>query len=171
MSNKVLALVILLCSLWILIWGYFYFFVFYGAKVTFNGDIEQYTITLSSKSLKKDLQYTCEQSSCSYEKIPPLNFQIRILKEGYEDFIVQKKIQWKWNQNIEFTLKEKTQTVNIKLWAATTEEVIDEKRVRLKYKRFFLYYDFGDRGVFYIREYLWKLFLYRDLKEKEVLIY
>lgn len=172
MSNKILAFIILLLIFGSIIWGYLYLFVFYGGNLELKWNISDFNIALSTDIVGQELNYACWENTCIYEDIPPLEYKVIISKSWYQDFISYKKIPGKWTLLLEFQLEKKVELTQ--LWTVETKdlwELASEKVTRLKYRDFYSYYDFSDAGVFYIREYLWKLFLYHDINEEERLVY
>jgi flagellar basal body-associated protein FliL len=171
MSNRLLALIILGVIVLGIIGMYVYLFVFYSSSLNFSSNQAGYNIQLVAKKLKTPVNYSCKQKECSYDDIAPLDYQVIISKEGFEDYQGNISVKRSSEQNIVFELEKKTELSTIEEEVVSLKDAVREKRTRLKYKKFYTYYDFGDSGVFYFRKYLGKLFLYRDLGEKEQLIY
>ena len=172
MSNKILALIILVLIFGTIIWGYLYLFVFYGGNLQVQWNVEDYTVTLSTDTVWQELTYNCLGATCSYENIPPLEYTVRISKDGFQEFKSFQKIPGKGTVLLEFLLEKKTELTQ--LWETKIQDVdiiTSQKVTRLKYRNFYSYYDFSEKWVFYIREYLWKLFLYHDIWEEERLVF
>lgn len=173
MSNKLLAWIILVCFFWLLFGAYFYFFIFYSASLIFQWNTSGYTISLVATKVAQNQDFFCEETTCIYKDIPPLEYQIQISKEGFETYIITQDFSWNKTYTIPFELEK--ETILSQLSPKKENQILSDKTsqkiTRLKYKDFFLYYDFWEEGVFYMREYLWKLFLYHDHLNVERLIY
>ena len=171
MSNRLLALLILITIIWWCIWAYFYFFILYGSSVIFNGNITGYSVNFSTEKLSNPIVYTCEVNPCRLQDIAPFDYNITISKEWYDVYNFNQKIQTSGDQTIDFTLLEKINVVQLEEVEVLEAEIVLDKRERLKYNKYYLSYNFWDKGIFYMQEYLWKLFLYRDRWESQVLIH
>ncbi len=173
MSNKLLAALILVFIFFILIGWYVYFFVLYGSTLVFQGNVEDFDIRLSTEKLKTDFQYNCRENICSYQKVPPFLYTLTISKDWFEDYISQIEVPKNWETKIVFSLQESVELQTVTTLSdepKSTQELLEDKKLRLKYRNFYLYYDFKDQWVFYMRDYQWKLFLYHDLVDEERLV-
>lgn len=171
MSNRLLALLILIILLWGVVWIYFYFFVIYGSNVILNGNVTGYSVNFSTEKLSNPIAYTCEVNPCRLQNIAPFDYTITISKEWYDVYRFNQKIQKSGEQTIDFSLVEKIDLAQLEEIEVSEAETILDKRERLKYNKYFLSYDFWENGIFYMEQYLWKLFLYRDRGESQILIY
>lgn len=100
MSNRVWGLLIL----WI-IFGlgylfYWYYFVYSLVNITFNTNVEAFTISMESTQKKYDFE--CDNMSCDYEKISPFEYSVTLQAVEYKD------ITFTWKP----TKKSAIQTVN-----------------------------------------------------------
>lgn len=84
MKRKLIALLLLLCTIWILVLAYLYFFVYYTATVTIDSNIWGYQVQFFSKSTAQKSSHTCPEKLCVISDIAPFDYSITFLKDRYE---------------------------------------------------------------------------------------
>jgi len=149
MSNKIIALLILIWTISGIFWLYFYFFVGYTSAVTIEANIENYNVTLYSKRFGKSFDYQCPDMTCVLWDVSPLEYNLRINKEGYS--WVFQDIDVKARENLSLTIVAQKK---VSLDQVEVQEVDISNKQRISFlrdkKRAYSFFDFwsGNYGYF-----------------------
>ena len=160
MSNKFLALLILIFTISGIFWVYFYFFVGYTWTVIINSNISDYQVELYTKKLWKTFDYQCQQSPCILNDLSPLSYNLRIYKKGYNSISQNLDIDPRTSVNISINaIKE----ISFDEILQVKNKVSNKDKISLlrDKKRSYRLFDFEDWSYAYFTESSqWELPLY-----------
>lgn len=97
MKNRLYWFLMLLVAFWGFYWIYYYYQVLNKWSINLLWNVDNYKVTLYSKALKINFHTTCYKNSCNLVDISPIDYDIIIKKDWYDDY------------NLSFTLKNKEQ--------------------------------------------------------------
>jgi len=171
MSNRMLAVLILVIFFSCIVWLYLYFFVFYTWSLTIKTNTNWYSVSLYSNNIKKALKYSCEKNICTFNDIPPLTYSLDVSKEWYKNFRETITVHRRENKSLNLflekevvfkkVLEEKSSTWNIR--NINISNKIQELKDNLEIKNSYLNFDLKELWNFYFIASLDKLTLYRKL--------
>ena len=166
MSNKLLALLILIWTLWWLFGLYFYFFVGYTWELTIESNTSEYQVELYSKRVGNSFEFDCPEASCTLSDISPLEYSLRVRKDGYETVY----------QDIDMPARESL-SVDISLikQISLSESLVPEQEISNKDRISFLrdknkalrFFDIEPWVYAYFSQ-KWELYLYRDESTQKI---
>ncbi len=107
MTRKLYALLILIGTLWALILVYLYFFVYYTATLTVNANVSDYRVVLFASSTAQKWVHECPESECVIANVSPFDYNISIIKQGYETKIISAKIWARGRESLVLELEKK----------------------------------------------------------------
>ncbi len=166
MSNKFLALLILIFTLFGLFGLYFYFFVGYTSKLTIESNTTDYQVELYSKRIGKSFEYSCTESPCVLSDISPLEYSLRVRKDGYKTVY----------QDIDMPARESISIdINLIQEISLSEAIIPEQEIsnkdRISYlrdkNRALQFFDL-ESWVYAYFSSGWELYLYRDESTEKI---
>lgn len=106
-SNRLLALLVLFWVFSLLFLIYIYFFVFYTSTIIIKSNVEEYQVKLFAKSTARSISYDCPEKLCELSDISPVEYNLTIVKDGYEDFFQNIDISPSSKQELIITLEKK----------------------------------------------------------------
>lgn len=129
-SRKLYALFILIGVIGALVLFYLYFFVFYTASVTIRANVDAYSVEFFSLASAQKKQVSCSEKICEIADIPPFEYSITFMKEGYETQFLTTKILPRKHQEFSISLDKKATLEKIENTQAT--ETPEQKIQRLR---------------------------------------
>lgn len=83
MSNRLLAILILLWFGGAIYAFYLYFYVYYKWNLEITSNLDTYNITLYSDTVKRSFSKTCDSSKCLFTWLPPVEYTLTASASGY----------------------------------------------------------------------------------------
>lgn len=105
MKNRIYGFFMLIASIWFFYWIYYYFQVLNKGSITINSNIWNYKVLLHSKTLKITFSTNCEKQKCELVDISPIEYDMTIIKDWYDDYFQNFKLNNKENKNIDINLQ------------------------------------------------------------------
>ena len=93
MSNKLLSLLLLIIISLLGYFFYVYFFVYYDGVIAVSSNTGSYQVKLYAPKIGKTFLYECPLKKCKINEIAPLDYNLTILKEGYENHFTSFKLK------------------------------------------------------------------------------
>ena len=166
MSNKLFALLILIWTLWWLFGLYFYFFVGYTSDLTIESNTDEYQVELYSKRVGNSFEFDCPESLCVLSDISPLDYNLRVRKDGYETVYQDIDMPARTSLSVD---------VNLIKQISLSESVLPEQEISNKDRISFLrdknkarkFFDIAPWVYAYFSE-KWELYIYRDESTQKI---
>lgn len=117
-----------------------YFFVYYTANIIIRSNVAGYSVELFGKSVAQKTVYDCPDEICSIPDVSPLEYNITIQKDGYEDFFQNINITPRTQHEIIVTLEKYVTLEKITSETKNTQEIADsaqEKIIQLRQEKQF----------------------------------
>ncbi len=155
MWNKIISLLILVCVFGWFIWGYYYFFVLNKGSLLLQWNISDYRVEMYNHELRTTFSTICEFSECELIDLAPFSYQLRIIKEWYEEFQQSIRITKRSQQKFDFTLEKK---VFLTFVDDSSQSVLEntDKIAQLQYltqlRRKYKFFELPEKKYFYIEE-------------------
>lgn len=151
MTNKLLALLVLIIVSLLGYFFYVYFFIYYDGVVSVSSNVSQYQVKLYAPKIGKTFLYECPQEECRIEEIAPLDYNLTISKEGYENYFTSFKL-WKSEQKeLSVNLKKKLSLIPIKKEELEVSKEDKIEILRLK-STAYAFFDFKELGIFLFKK-------------------
>jgi|GEM_PF-1334401 len=80
MSNRILALLVLILFSVFAYFIYAYFFIYYNASIHISSNIENYKVNLYVTKIAKSFTYDCSQKECEIKDIAPFDYNMTLSK-------------------------------------------------------------------------------------------
>ncbi len=125
MSNRILAILILIWVIWGFYLLYLYFFVHYTSTLKIQSNVPEYTVVLYGKSVAKTNRYECPETTCMIEDISPIDYNITIAKDGYINFSENVDITPRSTQEIIINLQKKVELEKVELPEQAVEPITE----------------------------------------------
>lgn len=85
MSNKILALLVLILFFIFAYFLYAYFFIYYNATIHFSSNVDNYSVKLYVPKIAKSFTYECSKKECDIQDIAPFEYNMTLSKKWYEN--------------------------------------------------------------------------------------
>jgi len=85
MSNRLLALFMVVALFGGLIGAYYYFFVLNKGDLSIHVNVDEYAVEMYNHTLKTTSSTFCEHSTCEIIDLAPFVYTLTIKKDGYKD--------------------------------------------------------------------------------------
>ena len=159
MSNKLLALLILIWTLSGLFGLYFYFFVGYTSELTINSNTTDYSLELYSKKTGRSFEYSCSESPCVLSDISPFEYNLRARKDGYKTVYQDIDMPAREALSVDITMIKE-----ISLSESVASEIELSNKDRISYlrdkKKAYKFFDLESWVYAYFSQE-WQLYIYR----------
>lgn len=105
MLNKLISLLILIFTFWVIYGFYYYFFVLNKWKLILNWNTSNYIASLYSEKFKINFTTTCKNEKCELIDLAPFDYTLTISKEWFKEIKKDIKILSKQSINFDFKLE------------------------------------------------------------------
>lgn len=156
MKNRLYGFLMLILAIWFFYWMYYYFQVLNKWNIIINSNIWNYKVLLHSKTLKITFSTNCENKKCELLDISPIEYDMTIVKDWYDDYFLNFKLANKESKKIDINLKKTIYLEKIE------ENISNDNNFWLFYKYFLI-----DEKLFFVKEdenNILNLFLKSDWK-------
>lgn len=156
MKNRLYGFLMLILAIWFFYWMYYYFQVLNKWNIIINSNIWNYKVLLHSKTLKITFSTNCENQKCELLDISPIEYDMTIVKDWYDDYFLNFKLANKESKKIDINLKKTIYLEKIE------ENISNDNNFWLFYKYFLI-----DEKLFFFKEdenNILNLFLKSDWK-------
>ncbi len=152
MSNKILALLVLILFSVFIYFIYAYFFIYYNASIHISSNVENYKVKLYVTKIAKSFTYDCPQKECEIKDIAPFDYNMTLSKEGYEDDFRVIQIKKSSKNDIKLDLKKIVLLKTIE--AEVKKEISKDAKIQLiKLKAWaYVFFELGEKWTYFFVE-------------------
>ncbi len=139
LSNRTLAVLVLVWVLGFFYLIFLYFFVYYTSILNIESNVWNFKVELYAKSIAQKFERTCVTQTCSLNNISPFDYTMTITKDGYEVYSDGVDLKWATVVNKSIELKKIISLQNIEKKEVTRENKIELLKLKSKsYKSIYL---------------------------------
>ncbi|MDP5038982.1 MAG: hypothetical protein NWP80_00875 [Candidatus Gracilibacteria bacterium] len=139
MKNRIYGFLMLI-FIFLSVYGFYYYFkVLNNSQIILNSNISNYKVSLYSPKLKINFSTNCLQQKCELIDLIPMEYELIVKKDGYEDYKKNIILEKKTTLELEFELLKNFQSEKV-------EENFDINFSNDYYK----YFNLGNLGEFYV---------------------
>jgi hypothetical protein len=152
MSNRILALLVLILFSVFAYFIYAYFFIYYNASIHISSNIENYKVNLYVKKIAKSFTYDCPQKECDIKDIAPFDYNMTLSKTWYQDDFRVIAIKKSSKNNLTVDFKKIVLLKNIE--AEAKKEISKDAKIQLiKLKAWsYAFFELGEKWNYFFVE-------------------
>lgn len=172
MWNRIISFFILVGIIAGAVGFYYYFFVIHKGSLVLESNIGEYRVELYNRELKTTFRTDCESARCEIIDLAPFDYEMTLIKEGYESIFSEISIERKSSQTFSANFEK-----SIFFTPVSKSPQGNEEKIQALQKQTFLFqqyksFEAQEGEYYYVQETEKNLHFLKDSWEKDpVLLY